>query len=506
MDQQLPGIAEQLERLKPLLEQVPADSSFAEFLTFLYRQVNEKPELFLQKYQPIIEQENASPAARPFLSVIIRTQGKRAEPLRETLLSLAGQADTDFEILLLGHRLDAAHTAEVEQIIEEQVPDLQEKIRFFQVPDEGRTAPLNFGFAHARGEYAAVLDDDDIALDNWVENFHELAKSHAGKLLHSYVLAQKWEMIHTDLGSDACRAIGSPVTKYCADFDLPAQTRANNCPFMGIAFPLYAFRMLGMIFDETLETTEDWDYIMRCAFLIGVADNQTPAAIYRLWQNAENSQTLHSEKDWEKNRLRIVNKLTALPMLLPAGCNKSLSWENMQMLLSEERYYSRLPQLATAYLYYHSGEGFSQDCALEGTVTASNGNFRVSFSFKQNVCPRQIRFDLTEDGNFSMQNTLCVVTYTDGETKRFTQKKAKHNGYGVKSSIFFPLTDPWLFWTLHDGKAVASVQISGEISCKLTKAILFKVKCGHRKTAGSYLPFWKKPFRLLRKLRRHFRK
>ena len=41
--------------------------------------------------------------ARPFLTVLVRTQGKRIEPLRDALLCLAAQSDQDFEVIVLDH-------------------------------------------------------------------------------------------------------------------------------------------------------------------------------------------------------------------------------------------------------------------------------------------------------------------------------------------------------------------------------------------------------------------
>ena len=38
--------------------------------------------------------------ARPFLSIITRTQGRRPHTLTEVLVCLTAQTDTDFELLL----------------------------------------------------------------------------------------------------------------------------------------------------------------------------------------------------------------------------------------------------------------------------------------------------------------------------------------------------------------------------------------------------------------------
>ena len=97
-----------------------------------------------------------------FLSVIIRTQGKREQGLREALLCLQAQECQDFEILLIAHKADEEHGKLIEEILEDQEEEFRKKIRFFRLNEGTRTTPLNYGFSHAWGKYAAVFDDDDI--------------------------------------------------------------------------------------------------------------------------------------------------------------------------------------------------------------------------------------------------------------------------------------------------------------------------------------------------------
>ena len=104
-----------------------------------------------------------------FLSIIMRTQGKRKLELEEALLSVYGQCDQDYELLLMGHNLDDEGKENVDKIIDETPKDLRDKIRYIDVIGGTRTTPLIRGFEEARGQYVAILDDDDIVFDNWVE-------------------------------------------------------------------------------------------------------------------------------------------------------------------------------------------------------------------------------------------------------------------------------------------------------------------------------------------------
>lgn len=290
------GIQEELHRLTNNFHDLPQYSSLYQYILWLNDLAEKKDPLFQEQYLPIIQDERKKPKdKRPFLTVVTRTQGKRPEMLRETLLSLAGQSDEDFELILVGHRLEEDARIVVQKIVDEQPAFLRSRIRLIEVDHGDRATPLNVGFAHAHGEYIAVLDDDDLVFDNWVEVFHESATENYGKIIHAYAVTQEWMTL---AGESALRASSSFGTRYCTDFEMISQLTSNHCPLMSLAFPSYYFQELGIIFDEELTTTEDWDYLMRLSFLAGVADSRITTSIYRLWVNAENSQTLHNRDEW----------------------------------------------------------------------------------------------------------------------------------------------------------------------------------------------------------------
>lgn len=88
----------------------------------------------------------ASADPNPFLSVVTRTQGKRLHALRETLLCLAAQTCTDFEILIVAHKVAPELQPALGQVLE-QLPDwLRARTRRLAVDEGGRTRPLNVGF------------------------------------------------------------------------------------------------------------------------------------------------------------------------------------------------------------------------------------------------------------------------------------------------------------------------------------------------------------------------
>ena len=322
MASQLDNMQTELKKLAENASCFLPDTALYQYIGLLNRQLEHRDEKFEKEYLPIIEQESHSRQKAPFLSVITRTQGKRPEMLREMLLSLSGQSDGDFELFLIAHTPDAEKMALVQEILEEQPLAFRQKIRLISLDHGTRTTPLNIGFAHAHGSYAAILDDDDIVLDNWVESFHQAAQDKPGTIIHAYVLTQKWMTVASAESRKGLRATAAFGAECCVDFDLLRQLDYNMCPLMGLAFPTCYFQKLGMIFDETLTTTEDWDYFMRLSFLAGVTDVKHPTSVYRLWENAQNSQTEHSRTEWDKNRETIQQKYLNMPILIPAGSSK----------------------------------------------------------------------------------------------------------------------------------------------------------------------------------------
>lgn len=254
----------------------------------------------------------------PFLSVVMRTQGKRPHTMEEALTGLAGQSDDDFEVIVVGHRLEFERQKRVERIIEDSPNWLRAKCRLLLVDDGNRTRPLNEGFAAARGRYIAILDDDDLPFGNWVETFRKLDGQAPGRLLRASVVRQDVTTIEV-AGLPGLRAVDSPKRVYPSTFDLFDHLRTNHTPPVSVAFPRGVFHDLRFRFDETLTTTEDWDFIMRTALVAGVVCSPEITAIYRWWPKDESSRTVHSTEEWQRNHRRILEKMDEMPTVFPAG-------------------------------------------------------------------------------------------------------------------------------------------------------------------------------------------
>jgi len=267
--------------------------------------------------QPIANEEGNA-GEGPFLSVLVRTQGKRIHTLTEVLTSLAAQSDIDFEVVVVGHRLENSDRLTVERTIEDSPEWLRKKIRLLKLNDGNRTKPLNFGFEHSRGTYVAILDDDDMPMAHWVETFHDLHRRHPGRVLRAVAVRQDVRTVGIR-GHQALRAEGTLETLYKPHFDLFEHLVENQSPPVSLAFPRSLFRDLHLRFDEDLTTTEDWDYLLRCVALVGVSNTTSVTSVYRWWVDGHSSRTEHDQDEWRANYDAISRKLDRMLFILPEG-------------------------------------------------------------------------------------------------------------------------------------------------------------------------------------------
>jgi 2-polyprenyl-3-methyl-5-hydroxy-6-metoxy-1,4-benzoquinol methylase/GT2 family glycosyltransferase len=264
-----------------------------------------------------VEPDDDTP--RPFLTVVLRTQGRRRQTLRDALLCLMAQTVADFDVVIVGHRVRPDDRGALTAALDELPESLRQRTRLVLEDDGSRARPLNVGMRHARGRYVAFLDDDDLVFGHWVEAFAEAASAAPGQVVRSVCVEQDIDPLDpTDQGRGAQTA-GPLVACYPREFDLIAHMSRNHTPFMSYAFPSSLFRDLGLQFDESLDICEDWDFELRAALTVGVASWPEVTAIYRRWSSGPASDRQHDEEQWRRTEGAILAKIDQDAHLFPPG-------------------------------------------------------------------------------------------------------------------------------------------------------------------------------------------
>lgn len=426
-------------------------------------------EYVIEAYQAIEKKtEEVYTEETPFLSIVTRTQGKRVEALRETLLSLSGQSCMDFECLIMGHNLNEEEKINIKMVIDEAPDYLKKKIRFIPVNGGNRSTPINEGFLAAHGSYGVVLDDDDLVYDNWVSSFKEKAELYPGSVLHAYVIAQDWCTLYEKNGKEVLRACGAPQNQFCKDFHLLKELHGNYCPILGLAFPLFVFRKLGFKFNESLDTTEDWDYLMRVACLCGVVDIQEPTSMYRLWKNAENSHSLHNKKEWDDNRKFIQNGLKKRPLVL----SSQYVSEIMQLIEKKPELFEnqKMKKSEVTALYFDNGNGYNEDCVKRCGSNVNLPYIQYSFMGFENAGEiTSIRWDPSEFGNLYIENLNIKIVAMNGKVYNKGIHSVSSNGFKDGKRIFFFHPDPQVIVRFKKGIEISQIIVDAVFSKNITE-------------------------------------
>lgn len=421
-------------------------SAVSDFLNELYEKYGQ------EKVERFIKGDYEYSDDAPFLSVIMRTQGHRPEALSEVLLSLCGQSDLDFEVLIMGHNLDNEGKESVLSIIK-NLPDYMDgKVRLIEVEGGNRTTPLSRGFEEAKGRYVSILDDDDLVFEDWVEAFHKIENENKGKILHTYCVAQDWMNVKNKYGETVLVSVSGFRTIYCTDFELVRQLSQNYCPTFSLAFPSVAYKLLGIHFDEALTTTEDWDFLMRTALICGVADNPTITGIYRMWINAENSATLHNKKEWDNNRKYIQKKFMSDSILVPKKDTHSIISKS-----STDVYSSRLNTNEFTFLL-DDGSGFMSHPTIFPEFTGENGKWQARVSdFGGFEAIKAIRIDPLVSGTMTVKNFSIQIKDENGNTTYAKINKKRTNGVFMNDAVVFLGDDPQIRFDIKKPAKLSSI-------------------------------------------------
>jgi hypothetical protein len=276
----------------------------------------------LVRVYDLLEKVVAGPTSEgkgPFLSVLMRTQGKRQMTIQEALLALAAQTSQDFEVLVLAHDVSQDDLPELRNLVDGFGEDFSARVRVIPVDGGGRSRPLNVGIDASHGRYLAMLDDDDIVFAHWVETYKRCATVAPGRVIRCVPAEQDVRPTSWPGGEEGLGITSRPRCPWPQRFDLVDHLYENRTPNCNFAVPRSACTELGIRFDETLAVVEDWDFLLRTAMMCGVADADEVTSLWRKWdRSGDSSSTVHDRSEWYQSRDAVIAKLDRQPLLLPA--------------------------------------------------------------------------------------------------------------------------------------------------------------------------------------------
>ena len=170
-----------------------------------------------------------------------------AKYLPDSVGSVLSQGFKDFELLIV----DDGSTDETEEFVRKNFTD--PRIVYIRQGHAGLSAARNNGLAHARGEFIAFLDADDLFLPDKLEKeFLVFEKKPAADIVYS---SEKY--FYED---DKDKLLDSPYEKLSGDLFFFLK-RSNFIHVSTVMFKKSMFK--GMEFDTALKSHEDWDFFLR---------------------------------------------------------------------------------------------------------------------------------------------------------------------------------------------------------------------------------------------------
>jgi len=186
----------------------------------------------------------------PNVSVIIPTYN-RPDLLERAVLSVLGQTLPDVEIVVVN---DAGQP--VEDLLHRLDAGRGQILSIRAARNCGRGAVRNLGLKLASGRYIAYLDDDDYYYPEHLKVLFDFLESSGEKVAYTDSLNAvqqqregRWETLETHL-------------HYSYDFDYDHIFVNNFIPTLCIMHARECLEKSGL-FDETLQTQEDWDMWLR---------------------------------------------------------------------------------------------------------------------------------------------------------------------------------------------------------------------------------------------------
>ena len=189
----------------------------------------------------------------PLVSCIIPTHN-RASKVTAAIESVLSQTYRNFELLIVDDQ-SVDHTSDVVELISQK----DSRVKYLLNPRKGANNARNFGIVNARGEYIALLDDDDVWMDSKLEKQLEAFNQ----------LGNEYGVVYCTFARKSTR--GNVVRSHPSRFSrikngdiLNRILKRNFITTSTLFVKSEVFQKSGM-FDPSYKSFQDWELLTRIA-------------------------------------------------------------------------------------------------------------------------------------------------------------------------------------------------------------------------------------------------
>lgn len=278
--------------------------------------------------------------ANPKVSVIMSVYNEPIEWIDQSIDSILNQTFVDFEFIIVNDN----PRRDDNRIYLNQKSKKDSRIKIIENEENlGLAASLNIGIAHAKGNYIARMDADDLSLPS---RFAKQVKL-LDKNINIGVCGTFARFIYAN------NKKGRKLNLNVSDRDLK-NAIWFLCPFVHPSVMMRRDVLKNNLYDEQCRIGQDWELWLRLQYVSGFANIPEILLLYRLHDN-QSTEKAGARKTYESRRYSASKKIELLglnsgivPIYKKWLCNEYLSSEELDYLFLN---LSKEPSLRDSYKY-----------------------------------------------------------------------------------------------------------------------------------------------------------
>ena len=206
----------------------------------------------------------------PLISIVIPVYN-RPETLKATLLSVINQTYSEIEIIVI----DDGSETEIYPIIEELKDS---RIVYFRLNHANANVARNFGMKNSHGDFIAMLDSDDLWLENHLEScLNLLIKEQADGLYGSLFLRNA-------ITNHKQKVVARPLMKNETMIDYLLST---GCGAQTSTLFMTKESAISILWDGNLNRHQDYDFVIRYSKRYKLIAKTDPTVLFTTGQNKQ---------------------------------------------------------------------------------------------------------------------------------------------------------------------------------------------------------------------------